>query len=221
MIKKVRKDKIVMNTENEDISMLAEIETAPLEISPEELENEFPVMTLRNMVMFPSVAMPVTVGRRATLKLVNAALKSKSFIVISTQMVSEVESPVQKDLYPTAVIGKVLRIFEMPGGSTTVILQANGPKVHIDKITSLRPYLSGKVTRIEEDMKVEGTTEFKALMDTCREMSSKFIDISDNLSPDAAFAIKNLENNEVFKKSSVKVWYCRNCGHLEYGDQAP
>lgn len=197
MIKKVRKDKIVMNTENEDISMLAEIETAPLEISPEELENEFPVMTLRNMVMFPSVAVPVTVGRRATLKLVNAALKSKSFIVISTQMVSEVESPVQKDLYPTAVIGKVLRIFEMPGGSTTVILQANGPKVHIDKITSLRPYLSGKVTRIEEDMKVEGTTEFKALMDTCREMSSKFIDISDNLSPDAAFAIKNLENNEM------------------------
>ncbi|WP_455997610.1 endopeptidase La [Phocaeicola barnesiae] len=197
MIKKVRKDKIVMNTENEDISRLAEIETAPLEISPEELENEFPVMTLRNMVMFPSVAMPVTVGRRATLKLVNAALKSKSFIVISTQMVSEVESPVQKDLYPTAVIGKVLRIFEMPGGSTTVILQANGPKVHIDKITSLRPYLSGKVTRIEEDMKVEGTTEFKALMDTCREMSSKFIDISDNLSPDAAFAIKNLENNEM------------------------
>ena len=34
-------------------------------------------------------------------------------------------------------------------------------------------------------------------MDTCREMSSKFIDISDNLSPDAAFAIKNLENNEM------------------------
>lgn len=197
MIKKVRKDKIVMNAENEDISMLAEIETAPLEISPEELENEFPVMTLRNMVMFPSVAMPVTVGRRATLKLVNNALRSKSFIVISTQMVSEVESPVQKDLYPTAVIGKVLRIFEMPGGSTTVILQANGPKVHIDQITSLRPYLSGKVTPIEEDMKVEGTTEFKALMDTCREMSSKFIDISDNLSPDAAFAIKNLENNEM------------------------
>lgn len=197
MIKKVRKDKIVMNAENEDISMLAEIETAPLEISPEELENEFPVMTLRNMVMFPSVAMPVTVGRRATLKLVNTALRNKSFIVISTQMVSEVESPVQKDLYPTAVIGKVLRIFEMPGGSTTVILQANGPKVHIDQITSLRPYLSGKVTPIEEDMKVEGTTEFKALMDTCREMSSKFIDISDNLSPDAAFAIKNLENNEM------------------------
>lgn len=32
---------------------------------------------------------------------------------------------------------------------------------------------------------------------------------------------ENLENQEVFKKASVKVWYCRNCGHLEYGDEAP
>ena len=33
--------------------------------------------------------------------------------------------------------------------------------------------------------------------------------------------LENLEEDQVFKKSSVKVWYCRNCGHLEYGDQAP
>ena len=33
--------------------------------------------------------------------------------------------------------------------------------------------------------------------------------------------MENLENDEVFKKSNVKVWYCRNCGHLEYGDTAP
>ena len=45
-------------------------------------------------------------------------------------------------------------------------------------------------------MKVEKTDEFKALLDTCRELSTKYIEISDHLSPDAAFAIKNLENNE-------------------------
>ena len=32
---------------------------------------------------------------------------------------------------------------------------------------------------------------------------------------------ENLENNEVFKRAGVKVWYCRNCGHLEYGTEAP
>ncbi len=32
---------------------------------------------------------------------------------------------------------------------------------------------------------------------------------------------ENLSNSEVFKRSQVKVWYCRNCGHLEYGLEAP
>ncbi len=34
-------------------------------------------------------------------------------------------------------------------------------------------------------------------------------------------AAKNLSNSEVFKRAQVKVWYCRNCGHLEYGTEAP
>ena len=84
MIKKSRKENILMNTDSEDISMLAEIETVPREVTEEELEQEFPVMTLRNMVMFPSVVMPITAGRRTTLKLVNAALKNSSSIVIAT-----------------------------------------------------------------------------------------------------------------------------------------
>ena len=33
--------------------------------------------------------------------------------------------------------------------------------------------------------------------------------------------LENLEADEIFKKPAVKVWYCRNCGHLEYGDVAP
>lgn len=186
-----------MNTDSEDISMLAEIETAPAEVSIDELEQEFPVMTLRNMVMFPSVVMPVTVGRRTTLKLVNTALKNNSSIVIATQKVSEVETPGYKDLHPTAVIGKVLRVFEMPGGNTTVILQANGPKIHLDEITAVRPYLKGKVTPVKESMEAEKTDEFKALMDTCREQCLKFVETSEHMSPDTSFAIKNLDSPEL------------------------
>lgn len=33
--------------------------------------------------------------------------------------------------------------------------------------------------------------------------------------------LKNIENNEVFEKSSVKVWECRNCGHIVVGEKAP
>ena len=197
MIKKTRKDKILMNTENEDISMLAEIESVPGEVKLEDLDQELPIMTLRNMMMFPSVVMPVTVGRRATLKLVNVALNNKLPIVIATQRISEVEAPGYNDLYPIAVIGKVLRIFEMPGGNTTVILQANGPKVHLDEITSNRPYLKGKVSIIEEITAMEESDESKALLDTCRELSTKYVETSERMSPDTSFALKNIDTSDV------------------------
>ena len=198
MIKRAKKNNIIMSADNEDISMVAEIETSPEQVKPEDLERELPIMPLRNVVIFPTVVMPVTVGRRATLKLVNSALKNRTSIVIASQLLSEVEEPRQKDLFPVAVVGKVLRIFEMPGGNTTVILQANGPKVHIDSVsTTARPYLKGKVTIIPEEMKEEKGQEFKALADTCRELSMKFVDTSDRMAPDTNFALKNIEQTDM------------------------
>ncbi len=185
-----------MSAEHEDISMLAEIDASPEEVSPEELDEEMPVMTLRNLVMFPTVVMPVTVGRKATLKLINEAMKDKTPIVVTTQKVSEVENPGFNDLHPVGVIGKVLRVFEMPGGNTTVILQANGPKVRLEEITSSRPYLKGKVAIIPEDARIGQTDESKALVETCRDLSFKFVEASDRLTQDISFAIKNLDKPE-------------------------
>ena len=55
-----------MNTDADDISMLAEIQTDTDDLSAIEFEKEIPIMPLRNMVMFPSVVMPVTIGRPST-----------------------------------------------------------------------------------------------------------------------------------------------------------
>ena len=63
--KKIETDSSI-KTGNDELSMVTEIETAPENLSADELEKEFPIMTLRNMVMFPSVVMPVTAGRRTT-----------------------------------------------------------------------------------------------------------------------------------------------------------
>ena len=186
-----------MSSENEDISMLAEIDATPLEVSQEELENEIPVMTLRNLVLFPTVVMPVTVGRKATLKLVDAAMSDKSSIVVMTQKASDIENPGFDDLHPVGVISKVLRIIEMPGGATTVILQANGPKVRLNEITDTQPYLKGKVSVIPEENEIEKTDESKALIETCLNLSYKLVEASDRLNKEISFALKNLEKEDL------------------------
>lgn len=196
MVRKRRFD----DPEEEDakFSVVTDIDPSGPELTKDCLNEELPIMTLRNMVMFPSVIMPVTVGRRSTLKLTKAALKGNKPIVIATQKVMEVEDPNLNDLYTTAVVGRVLREFELPGGNTTVILQASTLKVRIDSVTSAKPYLKGKVYALPEDMEMkENNDELDALLDTAKDLCSKYIEVSENGAQEMVFALKNLPQNHM------------------------
>ena len=196
MVRKRRFD----DPEEEDakFSVVTDIDPSGPDLTEDCLNEELPIMTLRNMVMFPSVIMPVTVGRRSTLKLTKAALKGNKPIVIATQKVMEVEDPNLNDLYTTAVVGRVLREFELPGGNTTVILQASTLKVRIDSVTSAKPYLKGKVSALPEDMEMkENNDELDALLDTAKDLCSKYIEVSENGAQEMVFALKNLPQNHM------------------------
>lgn len=196
MVRKRRFD----DPEEEDakFSVVTDIDPSGPELTEDCLNEELPIMTLRNMVMFPSVIMPVTVGRRSTLKLTKAALKGNKPIVIATQKVMEVEDPNLNDLYTTAVVGRVIREFELPGGNTTVILQASTLKVRIDSVTSAKPYLKGKVSALPEDMEMkENNDELDALLDTAKDLCSKYIEVSENGAQEMVFALKNLPQNHM------------------------
>ena len=110
----------------------------------------------------------------------------------------EVEDPNLNDLYTTAVVGRVLREFELPGGNTTVILQASTLKVRIDSVTSAKPYLKGKVSALPEDMEMkENNDELDALLDTAKDLCSKYIEVSENGAQEMVFALKNLPQNHM------------------------
>ena len=194
MVRRKKDEDIILKSNNEDsISMLAEIQTEPDELMTFDLSKDIPVLPLRNMSLFPLVVMPVTIGRSSSLKLVNAAFKKRSPIVVVSQIAGETDDPGYKDLYHIGVLARVIRIFEMPGGNTTAILQSAGPKVNLENITRMTPYLQGMVTPIEEMIVNENTEEFKALMDTTKELAAKYLEMSDRLAPDLALVIKNQE----------------------------
>ena len=197
-MKRNKKEDTLLNTENEEIAMFANIEPVPQEDETKfDFDTDFPILPLRNMVMFPFVVMPITVGRPSTLKLVNAAFKKKQPVAIFCQVQAETEKPGFDDLHQIGVIGKILRIFEMPGGNTTVIMQSNGPKVHLECINKTTPYLKGRVSPIPEKITLPDNDEATTLLETCRELTQKFIETSERMSPDTAFAIKNLEMPEM------------------------
>ena len=197
MSKRIKTDNedFYMEADDNQISMIAEITTEPdaEDLAKMEFDKEIPILPLRNMVMFPHVVMPVTIGRTSSLKLINVAFK-KQPIVLVCQVSAEVDDPGYADLYHVGVVARVLRIFEMPGGTTTAIMQSAGPKVHLDGIVRTQPYMKGMVTPMKEIAVDEQSDEFNALMESCKDLANKYVEKSERLAPDTAFAIKNLDH---------------------------
>ncbi len=198
MSKRIKNDNedFYMEADDNQISMIAEITTEPdaEDLAKMEFDKEIPILPLRNMVIFPHVVMPVTIGRTSSLKLINVAFKKKQPIVLVCQVSAEVDDPGYADLYHVGVVARVLRIFEMPGGTTTAIMQSAGPKVHLDGIVRTQPYMKGMVTPMEEIAVDEQSDEFNALMESCKDLANKYVEKSERLAPDTAFAIKNLDH---------------------------
>lgn len=103
-----------------------------------------PILPLRNMVLFPGVAMPVVVGRPKSMRLIKEAVRSKSLLGVVCQKEMDTEDPGYGDLYTTGVVADIVRVIEMPDGSTTVILQGK-KRFFLESLEETEPYLTGKI----------------------------------------------------------------------------
>ncbi|MBQ2979768.1 MAG: endopeptidase La [Bacteroidaceae bacterium] len=173
--------------------IFAEI-SAPIEEEAVEIKNEdLPILTLRNMVLFPGVAMPVLIGRKKTLRLIKEAQRKRMLIGVACQIDAEVEDPTVKDLYSVGVVAEVLKILEMPDDSTTVILQGKRRMV-LGEQTADEPYMRARFTLIDDNYPTAGDKEYEALMLSIKELMIKMLRSVGDQGKEMAFAVNNIDS---------------------------
>ncbi|MBQ7162071.1 MAG: endopeptidase La [Bacteroidales bacterium] len=174
-------------------------------LSQTDLPDTLPILPLRNMVLFPGVAMPVNIGRNKSLRLVRDAYRQNTIIAVFTQKDAQCEEPVKDDLVRVGVVSRILRILEMPDNSTTIILQAIN-RCELDELTGTEPYLKGRICLREDIMPQKQDRKFEALIQAIKDLSVKIIrNSSGNLPQEAIFAIRNIE-----KPYSLVNFICAN-----------
>jgi ATP-dependent Lon protease len=164
------------------------------EIAKEDIPQELPILPLRNTVLFPGVVIPITAGRDKSIKLLNDAYNNKKVIGVVAQKDSSVENPGIDDINKVGTVAKILRVLKMPDGNTTVIIQGK-KKFSINEILSEEPYLTASVNEIPEEKPEVENEEFKAIIDSIKELSLRIIKESPNIPSEASFAIKNIESS--------------------------
>ncbi len=157
-------------------------------------ETGIPILTLRNMVMFPSVALPVAVGRKKSLELVSDAQTQKLHIGVVCQKDAETGDPSLDDLYTTGTIAEIVKVLEMPDNSTTIILQGKKP-FKLNAITQTQPYLIGDITLLDEETPSDEDKEFEALISSIKDLTMKILKTLGDSSRELVFALRNIDSS--------------------------
>jgi ATP-dependent Lon protease len=160
----------------------------------EELPKEVAILPLRNTVLFPGVVIPITAGRDKSIQLIKDANKSDKIIGVVAQKDQNIENPSPSDLYSLGTVAQILRVLKMPDGNTTVIIQGKR-RFEIQSITKEEPYLKASIKPVEETFPAKDNSEFKAIIDSIKDMALKIIHENPNIPSEASFAIKNIQSH--------------------------
>ena len=175
-------------------SLVADFEGDETSMFDVNLGDTLPILPLRNMVLFPGVVMPIAVGRKSSLKLIKSAEKNKANIGVVCQINPETEHPQFNELYEVGTVAKVVRVLELPDQSITVILQGLC-RFALNEIVNEKPYLTGQITKLGDELPAKENKEFEVLVESCRERTLQLIKMNEQMPKESIFAIKNVNNN--------------------------
>ncbi len=152
-----------------------------------------PILSLRNMVLYPGVLLPVSVARTKSLKLVREANENELLIGVCSQIDKKLDDPTIDQLFQMGTVANVVRILEMPDNTTTVILEGKR-RFHLGELESTKPYMRAKVNLVDDVVPDATDGIFMALVSSIKDLAINIINDSGAMSPEMAFAIRNIEN---------------------------
>lgn len=159
----------------------------------EELPEILPILPLRNTVLFPGVVIPITAGRDKSIKLINETNKGNKVIGVVSQKDENEEEPGVNDINTIGTVAQILRVLKMPDGNVTVIIQGK-KRFRVAEVITTSPYITATIREVAEARPEKESPEFRAIIDSIKEMALQIIKDSPNIPSEAAFAIKNIES---------------------------
>ena len=151
--------------------------------------DSYPVMPLRNTVLFPQQVIPTYIGRERSLKLIDDLPQGKKLLVVVAQEDGSMENPEPDDLYAWGTLAVVLKVFDMPDKSKSAIIQGLD-RVKLLSFTQKEPYFKAVVERVEDNE--DEDLEVEALASNVRNSFQELIKIAPYLTDEHSGILTNI-----------------------------
>ncbi|HJX60569.1 MAG TPA: LON peptidase substrate-binding domain-containing protein, partial [Thermodesulfobacteriota bacterium] len=152
---------------------------------------ELPILPLRGTVLYPDLILPIMVGRKRSVKLIDDAMDSNRIIGIVTQRRSEIEDPKESDLYSVGVAALILRMIRELDGSQRVIVQGVS-RIRVRDYIQREPYFRARTDTIEEVFALG--VEIEALMMNLKNLFQRAVELAPYLTSELGSMVSNIKS---------------------------
>lgn len=187
-------EKILFSEEKEEdgvISIAFQIEDE--NPTDSEIIDALPILPARNTVLFPGIVLPITVGRKKSVKLIKKAYKGNKTIGVITQKNADAEETPFDELYKVGTIAQIVKIFNLPDGNINIIIQGK-KRFEVEEFIADEPFITAKVKTLIENFPEKKNKQGKALMSSLKDAASQMMELNPEIPQEAKMVVENIEN---------------------------
>lgn len=157
-----------------------------------EKKDIYPVLPLRDIVVYPKMVVPLFVGREKSIRALQSAVDNDKNVILLTQKDPGIEEPTDDDVYQVGTIGTVLQLLRLPDGTVKVLIEGL-ERVKIDKFLSNEDFLEAEATLLPENNNVSDV-ELEALVRAVLSQFEEYVKLSKKIPPEVLVAVNQIED---------------------------
>jgi ATP-dependent Lon protease len=141
-----------------------------------ENDRQAPVLPLRDVVVYPHMAIPLFVGREKSIKALTAAMQDDKRILLVAQRTADTDDPREKDIYQIGTLASILQLLKLPDNTVKVLVEGV-QRARITKMTGDDVYLAAEIQAVPEEPASE-TRELDALMRSTMALFEQYVKLN-------------------------------------------
>ncbi|HEV2514010.1 MAG TPA: LON peptidase substrate-binding domain-containing protein, partial [Devosia sp.] len=152
----------------------------------------YPVLPLRDIVVFPGMIVPLFVGREKSVKALEEVMRDDKHILVVTQKNAQDDDPSPEEIYATGTIASVLQLLKLPDGTVKVLVEGLR-RAKIDQYLQTVDYFEAEATTLPEPE--EDETELEALARSAQSEFENYVKLNKKISAEVVNAVSQITNH--------------------------
>ena len=156
------------------------------------VENNIPVLPLRDIVVFPHMVVPLFVGRDKSVKALEKVMTGDKRIMLITQKSASVDDPKKDDLFDFGTIANVLQLLKLPDGTVKVLVEGL-QRASINMFTDNEDYLVSNIDLIDENND-SSDKKLRAISKSITDLFDKYVNLNKKIPPEVLGTINEIDD---------------------------